>query len=81
MSAPEKPLPLEFYRSSAVGEALIQSLNEMLENGSIPESEAMRILVCSCNYCNCCNLSYSIPSLYRVSLMKIFNQHLEHMCC
>jgi hypothetical protein len=38
---------LEFYRSSAVGEALINSLNELLAAKVLPDEEALNILVTS----------------------------------
>jgi hypothetical protein len=36
---------MEFYRSSAVGIALVKTLNEMLESKEINEKQALEILV------------------------------------
>jgi hypothetical protein len=37
-------LPIEFYRSTAVGESLILSLNKLLESGEISHNAALTII-------------------------------------
>jgi hypothetical protein len=52
--------PMEFYRSSTAGIALIEVLNSMIKDGTVSDTIALSIMVMNYNFFIIYDISYSL---------------------